>query len=84
MSWAEFLEWQVFDALEPVGFRRDDFHAAHIAAAAIAPHVKKAPGPADLMPFDEKRFDPPAGDGGLDGWLSAARKAGLSVVQQED
>lgn len=83
MSWPEFLEWQVFDALEPIGFKRDDHLAAHIAQAAVAPHVKELGPLKDFMPFDDARFDQEDEDEAeftVSGWIGAAVEAGIPVV----
>lgn len=83
MSQAEYLEWQVFDVLEPIGFRRDDHLAAWMAQWAVAPHVKEMPAAEKFMPFDEGRFDDDdEEDGGLDGWLAAASRIGIPIVTE--
>jgi hypothetical protein len=87
MSWREYQEWQIFDAMEPIGFRRADLLAAHHAQWALAPHVKDMPPAEAFMPFDERRFDPPKDDADeaeftIGGWLAAARKAGM-VIRKE-
>ena len=84
MSQAEYLDWQVFDTLEPIGFHRADHHVAALSWAALTPHCKESLTVADLMPFDEGRFDAPIGeedepDFDLDNWLSAAERRGIAV-----
>ena len=76
MSAREFLDWQTFDSLEPIGGERIDL-AAGIVAATIAnanrdPRKGKAFRPADFMPLSPK--PPPATDGGLADFLAWARE----------
>lgn len=87
MSWPEYLEWQALDTMEPIGFLRDDYLAAHVAMASVRPHVKGEIDPADFQPFSAKRFDGPEDDDDgeemtVSGWLSAARRVGLKVQRE--
>lgn len=56
MTAREFIEWQAFDRLEPVGEIRGDVRAGIIAAVIANAHrgrKGKAATPADFMPFLE-------------------------------
>lgn len=75
MSAREFLDWQTFDSLEPIGGERIDL-AAGIIASTIANASRDAKRtkpfkPADFMPLAPQ---PPAPkDGGLAAFIAWAR-----------
>lgn len=62
MSWAEYQEWRLFDAIEPFGGHRADWQAASVGFAAAKPHLTGSPTLRDFLPFDERRFDPAPDD----------------------
>lgn len=53
MSWTEFQRWAAFDALDPIGGRRDDLLAAHWMATFVNMHRdhEKFPNPFPLTDF---------------------------------
>jgi hypothetical protein len=51
LSSAEFDEWAMFEAQEPFGYRRHNMHAGIMAAASIAPHVRKGKKPPTYRDF---------------------------------
>lgn len=47
---SEFVQWMLFDAVEPFGAQRDNLHAGIVASAALAPYSKRQPpNPTDFM-----------------------------------
>lgn len=75
MTAREFLAWQAFDAVEPIGGERLDL-AAGIVAATIANANRDAKRtkpfkPADFMPLAPRPPSPP--DGGLAEFIAWAR-----------
>lgn len=83
MSVAELNSWMVFDAIEPIGFARDDFRAAHMARWSAAPHMKEVPALKDFMPFGDERFDQADEEVdeefSLGSWVEAASRKGIAV-----
>lgn len=72
--------------MEPIGFLRDDYLAAHIAQHVIAPHANETPSISDMMLFDPDRFEPQDEDMEeftVSGLLTVARTGGLEVVQEQ-
>lgn len=53
MSWEEFQCWAAFDAIEPIGGRRDDLLAAHWMATFVNMHRdrEKNPEPHPITDF---------------------------------
>lgn len=89
MTKREYLQWQVFDAMEPIGFLRDDYLAASIAQAAVMAHVKDPPTIAESILFAPDRFDEPDEEEAEEehsvvAWKAAAKRIGLPVVEAED
>jgi hypothetical protein len=57
MTARELAEWQLYDALEPIGGLRTDFGFAMLAALYVNAHKRKNDQPAkvlDFMPFMDK------------------------------
>lgn len=47
---SEFIQWLIFDTIEPFGAHRDNLHAGIVASAALAPYSKREPPkPTDFM-----------------------------------
>ena len=57
MSFAEYVEWNSYFAIEPFGDYRADLRAAVVSAASQAPHVTGNPSFEDFILFKEDRFD---------------------------
>lgn len=84
LSAREYREWVELDAIEPLGWRRADYHAANVAMWAAAPHIKRETVLSDFLPFREDRFEPAQGaPDSVAGWVAAARGHGLKVERRD-
>lgn len=63
MSSQEFTQWLIYDSIEPIGERREDFRVALLMQTIIAPHTKNTPSVGMIMEsfdFWRKREKPKA------------------------
>lgn len=84
ISYAEYVEWQCFDSLEPFGDLRGDWQAARIAHAALRPHVKGELRLVDMLPFDAGRFDPEPDEDALWDSLERAQDRAAREIGMEE